>query len=358
MKINRAYKTELKPNKSQQKDLSNHCGAARFAYNWGLARRIDEYERIGRSSNAIEQHKQLNALKKTEYPWLYEVSKCAPQEGLRDLDRAFSNFFKRSELKKQGKHKEKVGFPRFKSKKHGLGSFRLTGSIYVEEKRMKLPRLGWIPLKEKGYLPQESEAIHILSAAVSERAGRWFCSLLVEEEMEEPTPACGPPVGIDLGLKNLATCSYGKEKHVHYENPRALLIRAKKLRRLQKKLSRQKKGSNQREETRKRISREHYRISCIRSDAIHKATSQIVAKAKPSSIRPCVIGSEDLNVSAMMKNHKLARSVADASIGEFQEADFIQVFLVRHKACVNTTLRANLKDLFQVWLGERGLENI
>ena len=316
MKVKRAYKTELKPNRTQRDALSNHAGAARFAYNWGLARKSENYRLTGKSPNAIELHRELNQLKKTESPWLYEVSKCAPQEALRDLDRAFANFYRRCDLKKQGKLKGKVGFPRFKTRRRGLGSFRLTGSIHVQERRIKLPCLGWIRFKEKGYLPADgAPGVHVLSATVSERAGRWFVSLQVQQEMEV-VEATGPPVGVDLGIKTLATCSHGNDNHTHYQNPKALYAGARKLRSLQKKLARQEKGSNRREETRKKIARQHMRISYVRSDAVHKATSRIVAKAKPPSEKPYVIGIEDLNVSGMMKNHSLARAVADASLRE------------------------------------------
>ena len=292
----------------------NHAGAARFAYNWGLAKRIEEYKKTGGSSNAVEQHRQLNSLKKTEYPWMYEVSKCAPQEALRDLDRAYSNFFRRVKAKKEGKHNGKVGFPRLKSRRRGLGSFRLTGAIHIEEKRVKLPRLGWIRLKERGYLPVDgTDGVHILSATVSERAGRWFVSLQVEQEMETE-PAGGEPVGVDLGVTTLATCSDG-ERH---ENPGALKRCARKLTRLQGKISRQEKGSARRDDTGKRIASLHYRISSIRSDAIHKATSTVLAKAKPPGMRPSVVVVEDLDVSGMMKNHRLAGAVADASMSEMR----------------------------------------
>jgi putative transposase len=298
--------------------LVKHCGAARFAYNWGLARKVESYRLTGKAPSAIDLHKEINALKKTELPWLYEVSKCAPQEALRDLDRAYANFFRRAELKRQGKHKGRVGFPRFKSRRRGLGSFRLTGSIAVEASRVKLPRLGSIRLKERGYLKPESDSLHILSATVSERAGRWFVSLQVEEEVPEPDAPGGPAVGVDLGVKTLAAVSFGPEEHVHFDNPRALYARHKKLRKLQKKLSRQQKGSARRESTKKKIARQHYRIACVRSDAIHKATSSVVAKAKPPSQRPSVVGFEDLNVSGMVKNRRLARGVSDASMREFR----------------------------------------
>lgn len=130
--------------------------------------------------------------------------------------------------------------------------------------------------------------------------------------------ASGPPVGIDLGVKTLATCSYGEGNHTYYQNPKALYSRSRELRRLQKKLSRQEKGSARREMTRRNIAKAHMHISCIRTDAIHQATSEIVAKDKLPSVRPFVVGVEDLNVSGMMKNHRLARAVADASMREFR----------------------------------------
>jgi putative transposase len=119
-------------------------------------------------------------------------------------------------------------------------------------------------------------------------------------------------------VKTLAVISCSEDEHIHYENPRAIFSGARRLRKLQKKLARQQKGSNRRKATKLRIARQHYRIACIRSNAIHVATSQIVAKAKPPSGRPQLIGIEDLNVSGMMKHHPLARAVADASMREFR----------------------------------------
>jgi putative transposase len=351
MNIKRAYKTELKPNSSQGRALANHCGAARFAYNWGLARKTESYELTGKSPSALDLHRELNALKKTDLPWLYEVSKCAPQEALRDLDRAYANFFRRVELKKNRKHRGKVGFPRFKSRRKGLGSFRLTGSIQAEEGRVKLPRLGWIRLKEKGYLPSERESIHVLSATVSERAGRWFVSLQVEEERREPEPASGSPAGVDLGVKTLAAVSYGEDEHVHYENPKALYSGAKKLWRLQKKFCRQEKGSNRRQATKRRIARQHYRIACVRSDAIHKATSHLVAKAKPPTLRPSIVGIEDLNVSGMMKNRRLARRRVHAGV---PQATGVQVRLVRHRDSRHPALRGDLQAVLKVRVDKAG----
>jgi len=171
MKVLRAYKTELDLNNVQMTACARHAGAARYAFNWGLARKKEAFANGEKTPSAIDLHRELNVLKKTELPWMYEVSKCAPQESLRDLDKAFTNFFRRAQEKKAGK-KDSVGFPRFKSKKNGLGSFRLTGAIHVFDKLIQLPRLGKLRLKERGYLPV-SDA-HILSATVSEKAGRWF----------------------------------------------------------------------------------------------------------------------------------------------------------------------------------------
>jgi putative transposase len=311
IRIIRGYKTELDLNNRQRTACVKHAGAARYAYNWGLRRKIDTYEATGTSPTAIELHRELNALKKTELGWMYAVSKCAPQEALRNLDQAFAHFFRRVELKKQGKLKGPVGFPRFKSRKRGLGSFRLTGSIHIFEDSIQLPRLGRLRLKERGYLP--TSGVRILSATVSAQAGRWFVSVQVEEEVPAPTPAKGESVGVDLGVRTLATRSDG----IVYENPSALDAAQRKLRRLQRQLSRQQRGSRNREKTRRRIARLHYRIANVRRDALHKATSDIVAKTKPDAERPRAVVIEDLNVNGMLQNRRLARAIADVGMHEF-----------------------------------------
>ena len=242
------------------------------------------------------------------------MSKCAPQEALRNLDKAYANFFRRLKLLKEGKLKGKVGFPKFKSKKKGLGGFRLTGAIHItdakEESKIQLPRIGKVSLKEKGYLPN---GVKINSATVSERAGRWFVSVQVEEDISIPA-ATGEPIGVDLGLKKMAVCSDSSI----YESRKALRNRLKKLARVQRKISRQKKGSKRREITRLQIAKLHFRISNIRKDAIHKATSEIVAKSKPPSKRPSACVIEDLNVAGMLKNRRLSRAIADVSFGELK----------------------------------------
>jgi len=344
VEIIRGYKVELDPNNKQRTLLLQCAGTARWAWNWGLARRIEEYEETGKSSNAIKQHRQLNALKKTEYPWLYNYSKCIPQESLRDLDKAYQNFFRRV---KTGE--KKPGFPKFKSRKNGIGSFRLTGAIRVEGDRIRLPRLGWLRLKENDYIPTGD--IHIMSATVSEKAGRWFVSVQCREEIPDRN-AEGFPVGVDLGIKTMAVCSDNRE----FENPKALRQAQQKLGRLQRELSRRKKGGQNWKKTKAKIAKQYARIANIRRDALHKATSALVARNKPEERRPSVIVIEDLNVNGMLKNHNLAQAISDVGFSEFRRQleykcewygvelmianrFFPSSRLCRHCGCINSDLK-------------------
>ena len=204
-----------------------------------------------------------------------------------------------------------MGYPTFKSRKYGVGSFRLTGVNKLFDRHIQLPRLERLKLKEHGYLP--SEGVKILSATVSEKAGGWFVCAQVEEEIPDPEPGQGLPVGVDLGIPTLVTCSDATS----YENPKALQKTHKNLRRLQGKHSRQEKGSSNREKTRKKIAQLHFRIANIRPDALHKAISGIVAKTKPNAQRPSMVVLEDLNVNGMLKNNRLAPAIADVGMREF-----------------------------------------
>ena len=304
MIVLRAFKTELDLNNTQKTACMRHAGAARFAYNWGLARKKEAFANGEKTPTAIDLHRELNILKKAELSWMYEVSKCAPQEALRDLDNAFANFFRRMKEKRAGK-KVQVGFPRFKSKKNGPGSFRLTGVIRVFEKAIQLPRLGMLRLKERGYLP--TNGIHILSATVSERAGRWFVSVQVEMEIPDPAPAVRPVAGVDLGINRMAQVSDG----TYFENPRALKSALTKLKRLQRIVSRRQKGSANRQKAVKQLTRAHFRVSNVRKDALHQATTYLTKTRSALVV-------ENLNVSGMMKNHHLAQAIVDVGMYEFR----------------------------------------
>jgi putative transposase len=304
MNVLRAYKTELDLNNTQRTHCARHAGAARYAYNWGLARKLESRQAGEPVPSAIDLHRELNVLKSSELSWMYAVSKCAPQEALRDLDQAFAHFFRRVKEKKAGKQL-KVGFPRFKSKKNGLGSFRLTGAIHVFEKSIQLPRLGVLRLKERGYLPVSGA--HILSATVSEKAGHWLVSLQVEMEIPEVAGMDKPVAGVDLGIQRMAQVSDG----MYFENPRALKSALTKLKRAQRVVSRRQKGSANRRKAVKQLARAHFRVSNIRKNALHQATTYLT-KTKSA------IMLENLNVSGMMKNHHLAQAIADVGMYEFR----------------------------------------
>jgi putative transposase len=304
MFVHRAFKTELDLNNTQKTACARHAGAARFAYNWGLARKIEAYQIEEKVPTAIDLHRQLNVLKKSELAWMYEVSKCAPQEALRNLDQAYANFFRRVKEKKAGK-KIQAGFPKFKSKKNGSGSFRLTGAIHIFENAIQLPRLRRLRLKERGYLPVEG--VHILSATVRERAGRWFVSVQVEMDKPKPLVTAKQVAGVDLGVLALATVSDG----TRIENPRALKGKLRKIKRLQRIVSRRKRGSANRQKAVRQLAKAHLRVANVRNNALHQATS-LLAKTKSAVVL------EDLNVSGMMKNHHLAQAIADVGFHEFK----------------------------------------
>ncbi len=304
LKIIRGFKTELDPNGRQRTSLLQHAGVARFAYNWGLERKIEARKNGEKTPSAMDLSRELNALKKTEFPWMYESSKCAPQEALRDLDRAFSNFFRNCKNNKKGKK----GFPCFKSKRNGIGSFRLYGSICVSETHVKLPVIGSVRLKEHGYLPTSD--VKVLSATVSERAGHWFVSLQVEiesQDLHHEKDELHPIVGVDLGIKTLAVVSDGTT----FENPNALKSEMHKLRSLQRSLSRKVKGSSNWKKATKRVTKLYWRLSNVRSDAIHKLTTHLTRTKS-------VVVVEDLNVSGMLKNRCLSRAISDLGLRELR----------------------------------------
>ena len=304
MKVVRGYKTELDLNNAQRTTCLKHVGCARFAYNWGLSRSKEVYRTTGKRPSAIDLHKGLNSLKQTDFPWMYEVSKCAMQEALRDLDTAYKNFYRKVKLKAQGKFRGNVGFPKFKKKSKAIGSFRLTGAIHVFSDAVQLPRIGKVRLHEHGYIPTNAK---ILNATVSEHAGRWYVSIQMEEEQEKPIPTATTAIGVDLGIKTLATLSDGTT----FANPRALKHHLKKLKRLERAKSRRKKGSKNRNKARKAIAKTHARIAYIRKDASHKLTSYLCKNH-------ALVAIEDLHVAGMLKNHCLAQAVSDSNFGEIR----------------------------------------
>lgn len=310
MQIQRAFKVELRPNNKQRSAFAQHAGAARWAYNWGLAKRIESFKETGKSPNAMELHKELVVLKKTPLedggvPWMSEISKWVPQEALRNLDVAFKNFFRKCKQKKSGKK----GHPKFKSRHKNPLKFKLYQGIRTDEnsKKIKLPKIGWVRLKESGYLPVESDELKIQSASISEKAGRWFVSLgCLQTIPDPPQRQKAKVVGVDVGTKSLAVTSDG----LVFENPKAFKQVSYRLKLAQRNLARKKKGSANRLKAKKRLQKVFFRIVCIRKDALQKATTAIVRSAD-------VICIESLSVESMLKNRKVSRSVSDASMAEF-----------------------------------------
>src|ERR671931_1218959 len=200
MLVHQAFRYELAPTPTQRAALSNHAGAARWAWNWGLSVRRKAFARRRQTLTAMEFHRLLNRLKRTpRYGWLYEVSKCAPQEAMRDLDRAYANYWRG---RKAGR---RVGLPRFKKRGRCPDRFRLTGSIRVEDGVVVLPRIGRVATKE----PTGKFRGRILSVTCRREADRWYAALTVEVERPDPAPVVGPEIGVDRGITRFATCSDG-----------------------------------------------------------------------------------------------------------------------------------------------------
>jgi putative transposase len=292
-----SHRIALTPNDRQATYFVCAAGVARFAYNWALAEWKREYESGGKPSEAALR-RRLNSLKVSEFPWMLEITKNAPQQAVKNLGAAFQRFFKG-----QGR------YPKFK-KKGVHDSFRADNgtdgkqpnAVAVSGKHVKLPVIGWIRMREdlrfKG---------RIKSAVVSRTADRWFVSLAVEVDHQPPARENQAVGGVDLGVKALATLS----NSCVVAGPKALRSNLEKLKRLSRALSRKLKGSNNRRKAKAKIARLHARIANIRQDALHKLTTDLVR-------RFTVIGIEDLNVRGMMSNGRLARSIADVGMYEFR----------------------------------------
>lgn len=296
-----AHKIALDPNVEQATYFARACGTARFSWNWALAEWQRQYKEGGKPSEA-SLRKQLNALKREQFPWMIEVTKAAPQQSIKNLGRAFANFFK--DLKKPKKQR-RFGYPQFK-KKGEHESFRAENgpeTFCFDGKRIKLPVVGWVKMREALRFSGK-----ILSATVSRVADRWFVSVTVEVAHRVPVrenqAAAG---GVDLGVKALATMSDGST----VEGPKALRSNLKRLGRLSRSLSRKVKGSANRRKAKVKLARLHARISNIRKDGLHKLTTELVNRFS-------VIGIEDLNVKGMMANGKLSRAIADMGFHEFK----------------------------------------
>lgn len=287
-----AHQIQLKPNAQQSEYFAKAAGTARFVYNWGLNRWRELYA-AGENPSAYRLKQEFNSIKREQFPWALDVTKCAAEQSFNDLGTAFTHFFK-----KLG------GYPTW-HKKSIKDSFYLSNDKFkLDGKKIRIPKLGWVKLTEHLRFTGK-----IMSATVRRIADRWFVAISVKIDTQDMLilHKNHVEVGIDLGLKTLATLSDANQ----FQAPKPLKRLERKLKRLQRRLSRKQKGSNNRYKARIQVARLHRKISNIRQDCLHKLTAFIARNYEH-------IGMEDLNTSGILKNHKLAKAISDVGFHQFK----------------------------------------
>ncbi len=290
-----AHKIRLYPNNKQETYFRQACGVRRFAYNWALSESLRLYEE-GVKTSGYDLCKRLNAVKRDRFPWMTDVTKWAPQKAIYDaydaLIRWWKKLTKHPRFHKKGKQRDRFYV--------GVGDFSIKG------KKIRIPRIGWVKMAQ--HLRFEGRQKHVV---ISRDGEHWYASVSVElDESWEYKHRCESQavVGIDLGIKSLAVLSDEEEVET-VENPRFFVSKQRKLRRLQKSLARKKKSSNRRAKAKLAVAAAYRKVRNARADFMHKLTSAIVRSYR-------FIGIEDLNVRGMVRNHKLAKHISDASFGE------------------------------------------
>ncbi len=295
-----SYKYRIYPNKEQEVLIMKHFGCARWVYNYGLNLKIETYTKNKKAISRFDIQAKLPILKAMEETkWLADVMAQSLQASLEHLDKSFTAFFK-----------YKKGFPRFKSKFHRQ-SFQYPTGLKVDFNKQicYLPKIGWV----KTILSRQFTG-KIKTCTVSKTyTGKYFISILVDNSIALPELKPINPettIGIDTGIKTFATLSNGKT----FDNPRFLRNSLTRLKILQRRASRKKKGSKNKKKANLRVAILHEKIANQRLDYIHKVTSRIIGENQASAI--CI---EDLNVKGMMANHKLAQAISDVSLAKFYE---------------------------------------
>lgn len=295
--MNKAHEIKLYPTKGQTTLIKKSCGCARYSYNWALSK-WEEMVKQGEIPSAYTLIKLQNSIKRGEMPFLLEVSKTAPQYAIHNLANAFTKM-----------RKENRGYPKYKKKgsKESYVAVENKKDFKQIDNKIWLPRIGWVRCAEN--LRFEGKIINVIVKRV---ADMYFAVVNVEVPNCEPTLKTKNGdsqtiVGVDLGIKTMAVLSDG----TFFENPKALKANFKKLKRMQRSFCRKLKGSNNRKKQQIKLAKLHYRISCVRKNAIHSVTAKIVENYD-------VIVIEDLNVRGMLKNPKLSKSISDIGFGEIK----------------------------------------
>jgi transposase len=292
----KAHRIRLHPTPEQAHYFACAAGTARFVFNWGLAEWKRQFE-AGEKPSALALKKQFNAIRRQQFPWTYQVTKCVIEGAFMNLGDAFKRFFAGR------KASRKVGYPQFKTKKRNRTSFYVANDKFsVGDHWIKLPHIGKVNMAEglrfKG---------NILSATISKTASWWFVSITVEMPDRYPVHR-GTSVGLDVGINRLGTLSDGSV----FENQKPLRSLLSKVQRLSRDLSRKQMGSKNRDKAREKLARLYYRISSIRNDILHKMTTAMAQQYR-------FIGIEDLNAAGMLKNQILALALTDAALGRMRE---------------------------------------
>jgi putative transposase len=294
----KSLKIRLEMNHKERTLAAQHAGAARYAYNWGLAKSQEAYQAGRKRPSAVDLHKSWVIHKNTEAVWAKEVSKCAPQQAFRNLETAYKRSFQM----------KNVRLPRFK-KKGTQDRFYLEGSIRTQGNRIKLPRIGWLRCSEN--VPT---GILLKNVTVSRQADHWFVSFKVPYARKTQPLETQSIVGVDLGIKTLATVSEGTV----FENRRPYRQQKRKLRLAQRQASKKyirgkcsKDQSKNYQKAKAKVAQIHYKIACIRKDALHQVTTKLAQNHSEIVI-------EDLNVKGMSRNHKLSSAILDGGFYEFR----------------------------------------
>lgn len=293
----KGFRYRIYPNKEQEKQINQMLGNARFIYNWALDRRIKEYQAEKKNISAFTLMTELTKLKKQpEYDWLKLSVAQSLQQSIVNMDKAFTRFFK-----------QKKGFPKFKSKHKGTHKVGFPQNTKVDFKNNKVSvnKIGWIKTKISRTFDGEIKTATIEKTLT----GKFFVSITVElpdVKVKQKPISKTNAVGIDAGIKTFATLSDG----IEIENPKHLKSNLQRLKILQKRASKKQKGSANRKKSNLQVARLHEKIANQRLDFLHKTTTAI---AKQYDTVAC----ENLNISGMLRNHKLAQSIADLGLGRF-----------------------------------------